>query len=87
MAMTLEDDWRSGRIVPSNWFRAVTSFSDLQSFPCLKEVTIDVTVRRQWTSAGERLLSDERLVKDLSNLPFDSLDLHFKLTLSARLGL
>jgi len=84
IGMKLEDDWRPGKIVANDWLSAATAFTP-GSFPFLSEVTVDVTVSKQWSSSGERSCYDRQLVEDLLNIPLDpALDLHFKFSLNAR---
>jgi len=86
IVLALEDDWRYGKIVQDQWLHAATKFSDLESFPYLKEVSTDVTVRRRGSLTGPRLIYYEHLLAALLELPFYALDLPFKFCFSARLG-
>lgn len=88
--ITLDESWLEGRIVQESWLGAAATFKDKESFPYLKEFTLEViapidsNLRNppQGSDEGHRV-SGERLAEDLLKVPFDTLDLPYKFDFSA----
>jgi len=87
--MELDTSWCGEKIVEDRWIRAANTFKHPRSsFPLLERFNIDITIDRTqrilYSQVQSNFMSGEQLAEKLLKVPFDTVELPYEFTFSAR---